>query len=1151
MKRFETILLCLGLALALRGQDPRGTILGRVTDSSGLAVPGVEVRATHAATGVTAVGRSNDAGNYSIPFLMHGTYTIQTAEVTGFKKYVRHGVEVRVSDQVELNITLELGQVTEAVEVTAETPLLETATASLGQIIDQRRIQDLPLMGGSPVELMFLTPGVISNRALTMFKSAFSATEISANGSPSFTNEFEFDGVANTSVFKGQSHEAFRPPSGAVGEFKVQATPFDASVGFAMGAVVTMSSASGTNQLHGSAEYFHANNAFSAMSFFQNRNNLAKPAARDHRYDLAVGGPVWLPKVYDGRNKTFWFYTYHGNRWINPRAATSSVPIEAWRRGDFSDLLAASSVYQIYDPLTTVRDGSLFRRQPIPGNVIPGSRLDKVAQNLLNLYPLPNQPGSGVQRANNHVVNQNDQERYWAEVMRFDHTFTDQHRVFLRLHSGHWDEYKTLQFGIASGCHVLRDYRGLALDDVYSISPTVVLNVRYGITNQDFYEYRASKGYDLASLGFSSNLTRLIDANLATLPQVSNGFTGLGMINAGDGASNSLTHSLSGTLHKIRGPHQIKMGADYRVNRASENRYPYATAPYFQFDASYTRGPLNTSGAAFNQPLASMLLGVASGYMQRYGSAALQDQHIALYVHDDFKVTTRLTLNLGLRYELQTPVTERYNRLVAGYANDQSNPIEAAARANYAASTRPVPELPLADFHVRGGLTYVNQGGVGRSPLRGEKNNFMPRFGFAFELNPKTVLRGGYGIYFGSQGVNALAAQQTGFTRLTPIEWTKDNGLTRTGATIADPFPNGLYEPAGAGDGMRTGLSQNSGVVYYNPGLKYPYEQKWSFGVQRLLPGSFALTASYVGSRGTRIAVGKPQNEAPRQYLSTSPFRDQAAIDFLSASFPNPFYGLDPNYNVNTSRQSMLRPYPQFGAFSNTENIGYTWFHALETLLEKRFSRGYTLQLNYTWSKLMEATGFRNSTDAALDEVIGSFDRTHRVAASGVWEIPIGRGRHFGAGMPALLNGIAGGWQLGGVLSFSSGAPLGFGNIIFTGNTDNLKLSSGQRSVERWINTGAGFEKSPALQLSSNIRTFPQRFSGLRADTVSRWDCSIGKTFRIIEKLSFQFRADVYNVWNHPSFSAPNLSPTSTAFGTITSLQNVPRQWQLGGKLKW
>jgi hypothetical protein len=1145
VKPIKSIILIVGLTAMVCAQDPRGTILGRVIDSTGLAVPNVEVRVTNIATGVVASARSNEAGKYSAPFLIPGAYEVQTSELAGFKKYVRRGIEVRVSDQVELNIVLELGQVSESVEVKDETPLLETATASLGQVIDQRRIESLPLMGGSPVELMLLTPGVISNRAMTMFKAAFSNTEVRSQGSPGFTNEFQFDGVSNTMAERGQSKEAFRPPVGAISEFKVQSSPFDATVGHSMGAVVTMSSRSGTNELHGTADFIHANTALSARSFFQNRANSPKPPGLDNRWDLAVGGPVRIPKVYDGRNKSFWYYTYHGNRWYNSRSYNVSVPTEQWRRGDFSDLLG---VYQMYDPLSTVAEGSQFRRQPIPGNIIPANRIDKVGQNLANLYPLPNQPGTGVQKTSNFFITPNDNERYWSQVMRFDHAFSDGHRMFVRLHSGHWDELKNLYFGNTSGLHLQRYYRGAALDDVVTISPTMVLNLRYGLTNQDFLENRASQPFDLASLGFSQNLIRLIDASQAAIPYVSVGFQGIGTNDTGDGGSTGVTHSFSGTLHKIHGAHQIRAGADYRIYRAFEARYQRAVSPAFSFDATYTRGPYNTSASLFGQPLAAMLMGVPAGNMERHASAALQDQFVAFYVQDDWKATSRLTLNFGLRYELETPITERFNRLVGGFALDQPNPIEASATAAYAAKPQ-VPELPLSAFRVLGGLTFVNQAGLGRSPMRGEKNNFLPRVGFAYELTRSTVLRGGWGVFYDSIGVNGVSAIQAGFSKQTPIQWSMDNGLTRTGASIADPFPGGLYDPPGAAGGLTTNLGQN--LSFYDYDLKQPYSQKWSLGVQRLLPGSLSLTTSYVANRGTRIAISRNLNVTPAQYLSTSPFRDQTTINYLGASFANPFYGLDPVYGTTQSRANLLRPYPHFGSISVEEPVGYSWYHSLETFLEKRFSRGHTLQLNYTWSKLMEATGRLNDTDPALYEAIGAFDRRHRLAGSGVWEIPVGRGRHFGAGMPAILNGVVGGWQLAGVVSITSGAPLAFGNIIFTGNPDDIALPAGQRSVDRWFNVDAGFNRNSSQQPASNIRTFPARFSNLRSDVVSRWDASLLKTFQLHERIAFQFRADVYNVWNHPSFSGPNMTPTSSAFGAITALQNVPRQWQVGGKLRW
>jgi hypothetical protein len=546
------------------------------------------------------------------------------------------------------------------------------------------------------------------------------------------------------------------------------------------------------------------------------------------------------------------------------------------------------------------------------------------------------------------------------------------------------------------------------------------------------------------------------------------------------------------------------------------------------------------------QELASMLLGIPAGSMSVAASSALQDKYYALFLHDDFKVTSRLTLNLGLRYELETPMTERYNRLVAGFAASESNPIESAAIANYARA--PTPELAPSAFRVLGGYTFLNERGAARSPFRGEKNNFLPRIGFAYQLAPKTVLRGGYGIYYDSLGVNAQVALQTGFSQSTPIQASLDNGLSFV-ASLANPFPNGLISAPGPTAGLRTNLGQ--GINFYNYDLKHPYSQRWSMGVQQVLPGAWLIDASYVANRGVRLPVTRQLNETPARYLSTSPTRDQATIDYLSAAFPNPFRGLDPIYGATISRAGLLRPYPHFGSITTEEPIGYSWYHSLQTRIERRFSRGYTFQLSYVWSKNMEAVEFLNPTDPAPVEVISAFDRRHRLAASGIWEIPVGRGRALGSRMPSVLNFVAGGWQLGGVASIQSGAPLNWGNVIFNGDVDDIVLPAGERSVDRWINTGAGFNRNSSQQLGSNIRTFPLRFSGIRQDVLSRWDFSLIKNFTIYEDVTFQFRAEVFNAWNHASFSAPNLSPISSAFGTITGTATESRQWQLSGRIKF
>jgi hypothetical protein len=532
--------------------------------------------------------------------------------------------------------------------------------------------------------------------------------------------------------------------------------------------------------------------------------------------------------------------------------------------------------------------------------------------------------------------------------------------------------------------------------------------------------------------------------------------------------------------------------------------------------------------------------------MTRNASFAAQDKFFGFFLQDDFKIAPKFTLNLGLRYELETPITERFDRLVAGFAFGQSNPLETAAQTNYARN--PIPELPVAQFRVQGGLQYVTQNGNSRSPFKGEKNNFLPRFGFAWQPLNKLVVRGGYGLFYDTLGVNTTAPIQTGFSQSTPIQASLDNGQTYV-ATFANPFPNGLIAPQGAAGGLLTNVGQN--ISFFDPNLKQAYAQRWSLGIQYELPWGFVLDSAYVANRGTRIAVARNYNATPNQYLSTLPTRDQTKINFLSQQFPNPFRGLSTVFGNNISREQLLRPFPQFGTVTSEEPIGYSWFHSLQSKIEKRFAQGVTFQLAYTWSKQMDATEFLNPGDAMPYETISAGDRSHRVTGSGIVELPFGKGRKFVNDLPRLADTFVGGWQIAYIFQRQSGPPIGFGNIIFTGDINNIVLPKDQRDVDRWFNTDAGFNKNAAQQLASNIRTFPLRFSGLRGDDQQRWDFSLSKKFLITERINATFRAESFNLFNHVNFSTPNVNPTDTNFGRITGLQSGPRSWQFALKVTY
>ena len=673
-------------------------------DSSDAAIPAVTVRAVNSETGVTAVAVSNASGSYQLPFLPPGMYRV-SAELTGFKRFVRDKIEVRVGETVSLPIRLEVGTVTETVEVTATTPLLETTNSSLGQVMDQRRIVDLPQRGGNPMELALLTPGVTNATDMRLRKAMApeATSQIATDGAGTYNNEFQIDGINNMAADRGRGYAriAYSPPVAAVREFKMQTTAYDASVGHTMGAVVNVSTTSGTNELHGEVHYMLRHSAFDAPNFFNNKNNTKLGVYQDNRQGGSIGGPLVLPRLYNGRNRTFWFYVFEDNRFGVPRQNTNTHPTAAERVGDFSALLRipGGSAYQLYDPYsTTPAPGGRFNRQPIPNNIIPQSRLDPLGLNIAALYPLPNQAGTADGR-NNFFLSNKAIQKTSQHMLRLDHAFSESHRAFLRLHYDFWKENKNESFGTnIQGLFSNRPNRGIALDDVIVLNPTLVLNLRYGFTSTKWWEFRRSRGYDLASLGFSPALLALTDKKQSPIPRIAVGaFTTISNWENGDGTNSSLAHSFAANFTKLHGKHAMRFGADFRVERSFNDRHPAGIVPDYSFPTTYTRGPPDNSPAAsVGQELASMLMGIPGGSMSVTASSALQNNFIGFYFQDDLRLTSRLTLNLGLRWDYESPLTERYDRLVAGFDFTTPNPIEAQAKANYARN--PIPELAGCQF---------------------------------------------------------------------------------------------------------------------------------------------------------------------------------------------------------------------------------------------------------------------------------------------------------------------------------------------------------------------------------------------------------------------------------------------------------------------
>ncbi len=1172
MNKPFTLLLATFLLLAAAsayGQESRAVILGRVTDASGAGVPGAKVVAQSLDTGVTTSSVCNEEGGFQINYLQPGPYKI-SVEATGFKRAARDSVDVRVGDRLALDFTMEVGAVSDTVNITSEAPLLDVTSAASGMVIDGKRAAELPVVGGNSFYLSRLSPGVMTSGGRTGANpfDYGAGTNLIGNGSRSGTSEVTLDGAPN--MFERST--SFSPPQDLVAEFKIQTTSYDASIGHASGALTNVSVKSGTRDLHGTA--YMNDSRLRAIPWHTNRflgQQTAVPGANEEeirarnvptwlhqRWGATATGPVVIPKIYNGRQKTFWSFGYEGLNIARNLSFTGTMPTEKERNGDFSDLLKLGATYQIYDPFT-IRPaaGGRFSRQPIAGNIIPANRIDPIAKKILAFYPLPNQPGTADGRQNYFTTQKIDRSNR-NFLARVDHNFNENHRLFVR-YTQNYQFDTTVQFeGGATGTIAEQPGRGVAVDDVYTFSPTLVLNTRYSVSHQTPIAGRLTNGFDLTSLGFSSSLVNEIKTknNFAGVSFPAINITNFTTIGQDGGNQRSIYyHVFGGTFTKIVNNHSLKFGGEYRLQR--ENGFGFGNvAPSFTFAEAYTRGPLDNSAVApIGHGFASFLLGVPTGgSVSINASRAQQADYWAAFIHDDWRVNKRLTLNFGLRYELEGAPTERFDRSIRGFDATVTSPIAAQALTNYSAN--PIPEVPAANFKTLGGLNFAGVGELPRELWNRDGNNFMPRLGFAFSLNDKTVLRGGIGVYFDTIGVDRVDVNQGGFNQSTNLIPTLDNGQTYI-ASLSNPFPTGFQTPTGASQGLRTFLGRN--ISFFQEGPLNPYNTRWSLAAQRELPGRIVAEVTYVGSRANKLGLTRNINAVPARYLSTKTERDQATIDFLGAQVRNPFFGI-PDFvgtalaNQNVARSQLLRPFPHFQDITVGESSGYAWYHSMQVGVEKRLTKGLTFQASFTYSKLMQATESLNDQDLRPSEVISDQDYPLRFALNGIYELPFGKGRKFLGDAGWWTDLLIGGWQFQGWFEGQSGEALGFGNAIVRGNLRDLVLPVGQRTTDRWFNLEAAntvFERDPAKQLASNLRTLPLRFGYIRADGTNNFDLSLFKNVQITERFKVQFRAESFNALNHVQFANPGTGVlANSALGTITGEKgHGQRQWTFGLKL--
>jgi hypothetical protein len=1168
------VVAALVVASATVAQETRGKIAGRVTDTSKAVVPGATITVTDIARGTPHVATSNEQGLFQINYLVPGTYKVEV-ELSGFKKYVQQDVIVETGVTVNLPIALEVGGVQEAVQVVAETPLVHTSDANLGLVVDQARLASLPLIHGDPYKIMGLASGVTfsGNVRLDRPFEPSHITNYAYNGTRGLRSDLLIDGVPSTATANANEVIAtYVPPSDLVQEMKVQTATFDAQFGNTEGGVTSMAIKSGTNKFRGSAYYFAEPSSMGANDYWGALRGQPKIESNSNRPGGTIGGPIKT-------DKTFFMFGYEMIADKRPRFDLTNnpwVPTDALRNGDFS---AYSSYVTIYDPATRVASGSNWVGTPFAGNKIDPARIDPVAKAILaKYYPQPKNPGTDPAKgpANNiYDSTLAEKTKYYNTITaRVDQRITDKNKMFGRFS---WYErnsnYNDYLGSLASGTWFQFASWQAVVDDVHVFNPTTVLNVRYGYNrfdrNADMQKQEAY-GYDMTLIGFPAQYNAFVDEATRRFPRLD--FSGGGggdlvSVAYGNDFRPVTSKTIAATLTKSMGAHALKTGMEIRQYGERSVSTGNAQSGQYTFTNAYTR-PSSASSSDYQglQAYASFLLGLPNA--TSWTRAATYDEYSRTYgffVQDDWRVGAKLTLNLGLRYEVESALVEKQNRSVSGFDFNYVQPIQTAAQTNYAAITDTVPnpitgqtlKTIVPTLNVKGGLLYAGKD-TGSGLYNTPKDGFLPRFGAAYALTPKTIIRGGVGLFQGFLGQRRGDVIQTGYSYTTTVTTT----VNANGAPIPVNWDNAflttpIIEPTGNTQGKQTFVGNS--ISFFNQDPMVSKQLRWQIGVEHELPLGITVNAAYVGNYGYNIEISRNLNALPIQYLSTDNSRTAtmtANNAWLSGSVANPFAGMLPGTGLNSStiaRRNLLIPYPEFGSVTTTNNDGKSWYSAFQAGVQKRMSRGYTIGLSYTYSHWMQATEYLNAADPTPTKVISDLDSPHRLSMSGIYELPFGRGKKWASNASGVTEAFVGGWQVQGVYSYQTGFPIAFGDMFYHGGAVGIS----NPTTSRWFDTSAFTSALTDTTTNStpvdHLRTMPLRFEDVRINSFNNFDVSLIKDTRLKGNMRLQLRLEYINVANYAKFNVSNVNVTmtSTAFGTVSASNqdNYARRAQVGVKL--
>lgn len=1200
MKKLSLYVLAWALVCASAwGQGARATLSGRVTDAQGAVVPGADVTVTSEDTNVRQQTKTNEQGNWMVQFLVPAHYTLSISS-GGFRPVERKNITLQTGDVKQIDVQLEVGTSTTQVTVTAETPLIDTTAAVSGTVISESQMMEMPSMSRVATLLATLSPGVMQqdqNQNIAHLWSHDAASQFTVNGGRNNTrsNTYELDGMPN---LKTGGQIAYVPPPDSIQEFKVVMNAYDAQIGRQAGGTIQMTLKSGTSKLHGSLYEFNQNNILNAKLFQTNLTGADKPPVHYNEYGFTIGGPAYIPKAYKHTDKTFFFFNYNGIRNADPRFGIRSLPTDLERKGDFSQSWTTQVIngarqkfpIQVYDPLTAGADAN-GTRTLFPNMQIPVSRMSKIAQNILNYVPLPNTAGDGTSNASANFVPNSTRQNQMANVtVRGDHNWNSAHKSFATVRWYHEDELSGDEFHNAfTGSYQHRMTRGAGADHVWTISPNKVLDLKVNLTRYEEPNNDHGVGFDTASLGFPMSYTSQLAVPVA--PRITGLFGDIGVGQAGSVVDTGY-YTFSAQLTQVKGNHTLKYGAEFWVLQQANKSI--GNQGQFDFGSNWTRQQAQVGGGTGNgSTMGAFLLGMPQGGNFPRNADAFWSQHFnAYYVQDDWRVTPKLTLNLGLRWDFETPVTERYNRATAYYDPSVENPMSSAAQAAYAAiladpknQSNPGVQilqqvLPASKFKLMGAQMFNGVNGVPRG-TQADINfgEVQPRVGFAYKLGPNTVIRGGVGRF--SQA-SFITAGQNGFSRSTPFVATNDNWRTAVD-TLGNPFSAGIAVPTGSSLGPLTNLGQ--GVNWTNPDPGRLHSWEYSLHLQHQIK-SWLFELGYTHNKsydiGSDLNRNLPSFDLWNKYRGTGLNFDSTGrpLDQLlwDTTVPNPFRGL-PNIsggiatNSTVSMNQLLNPVTILGGITENNNPwGSNQYDAMLAKVEHRFSKGFSIINSFTWSKLFEDTSWTGPEIAGrnVEHKLGGEDRPFHLSMAPIWEIPVGRKQKVGGNMPKVLDAVVGGWMLSGQFNTQSGTPTVFNTDSFFSGKD-FALPSGQQKLEKWFDTtqfvrfpakntdistypawtgiqsmpGYNYQPKPGDTITNGvyqdfatyIRNYPTRWADVRNSRVNNVDAVISKNWSIRERVRVQYRFETFNLFNHVRFGGPNTDPGSASFGVVSKTQ--------------